>query len=651
MFDPNDRRYRYPFINCTNCGPRFSIIQDIPYDRPKTTMSGFKMCPECQAEYEDPTNRRFHAQPIACSVCGPRIWFEPKGNEPHVLLEQGLKMARMALKQGKILAIKGLGGYHLACDASNPQAVAELRKRKKRSDKPFALMVFDRAALERHCSVTPQEVELAETRQRPIVLFERRPESPIVEQVAPGQHTLGIMLPYTPLHLLLLEPEPGFPDVLVMTSGNLSEEPIAYTDDDARQRLSPLADAFLMHDRPIHMRVDDSVQRISADSPTLLRRSRGFAPDPIQLHHALPQVLGTGAELKNTFSLTRQKYAFVSHHIGDLENFETLQSFEQGISHYERLFKIQPEVIGCDLHPDYLASRYAQSRAEREDIPLVRVQHHHAHLAACLAENGRPFDEPAIGLSFDGTGYGTDGAVWGGDVLVGDCRAFERPFHLAYTPLPGGDSAVRQPSRMALAHLWRAGIDWEPDLPAVLDQTAQEQLVLRQQLERGLNAPPTSSLGRLFDAVSSLLGIRQRATYEGQAAMELEACADPQEQAFYPFIVANGVFDPAPVLTGLLQDWRRGITIPQLSARFHNSLLELILEICVTLREWRGISTVALSGGVWQNRFLFEHALTRLVGAGFTPLIHHQLPPNDGCICLGQAVIAASTIINGPTHR
>jgi hydrogenase maturation protein HypF len=399
------------------------------------------------------------------------------------------------------------------------------------------------------------------------------------------------------------------------------------------------------------MRVDDSVQHISAARPSFMRRSRGFAPDPIQLRDQLPQVLSTGAELKNTFCLIRQNYAFVSHHIGDLENYETLQSFEQGITHYERLFKIQPEILGCDLHPNYLATRYAQSRAEREGLPLVQVQHHHAHLAACLVENSLPLDELAIGLSFDGTGYGTDGAIWGGEILVGNCRSFERPFHLAYTPLPGGDSAVRRPSRMALAHLWRAGIEWEPDLPPVLELDTQEQHILRQQLERGLNAPPTSSMGRLFDAVSALVGVRQRATYEGQAAMELEACADPNEQGHYPFLVANGVFDPSPLLVGLLQDWRHGLPIPQLSARFHNSLVELTLELCITLREQRGINKVALSGGVWQNRFLFERALVRLEKAGFVPLIHHQLPTNDGCICLGQAVVAASSITNGLYHR
>ncbi|MCL4561760.1 MAG: carbamoyltransferase HypF [Chloroflexi bacterium] len=643
LFDPADRRYRYPFINCTNCGPRFTIIQDIPYDRPNTTMAGFRLCPDCRREYEDPGDRRFHAQPIACPQCGPHLWFEQEGQ---VLAhrEDALQLARQKLRGGGILAIKGLGGFHLACDASNPQAVDELRRRKRRSDKPFALMVYDLQTLSRHCQVSAAEAILLQSRQRPIVLLDRKPGSTIAAGAAPHQPTLGVMLPYTPLHLLLLEPGPGFPEVLVMTSGNLSEEPIAFQDDEARQRLSPLADGFLLHDRPIHTRVDDSVARIASGTPYFIRRSRGYAPDPIRLPVNVPPLLAAGAELKNTFCLARQNYAFVSHHIGDMENRETLRSFETGIEHMERLFHIQPELIACDLHPDYLPTRYALDRAERQHLPLIRVQHHHAHLAACLADNGLPPDHAVIGLCFDGTGLGTDGGIWGSEFLTGDCTTFQRRFHLAYTPLPGGEAAIRRPARMAMAHLWQAGIPWEADLPPVAALPAQERRVLQAQLEHNLNAPPTSSMGRLFDAISALLGIRQEATYEGQAAMELEALADPDETREYPFSIQGQIIDPAPVLAALLADRRRGISLSRLSARFHYSLVSVVAQACQTIRSETGLNEVALSGGVWQNRFLLEHTIPTLEKQGFAVYIHRQVPPNDGCISLGQAVVAASSI-------
>jgi hydrogenase maturation protein HypF len=640
LFDRGNRRYRYPFINCTNCGPRFSIIQDIPYDRPKTTMASFKMCPECQREYDDPGNRRFHAQPTACPVCGPQIWFEAKGQRLGEK-EDALQISRDWLKQGKILAIKGMGGFHLACDANNAAAVDELRKRKRRSDKPFALMAFDLETVRRHCRVSPAEEELLLSHQRPVVLLERLPESSIAGEVAPHQHTLGFMLAYTPLHLLLMEPEEGFSDVLVMTSGNLSEEPIAFQDDDARQRLDELADGFLLHDRPIHMRVDDSVARVINDRPYLLRRARGYAPDPLQLPGEVPLILAAGAELKNTFCLTRKNYAFISHHIGDLENYETLRSYEQGIEHFERLFRIQPELLACDLHPDYLSTRYAQQRAEQESLPILVVQHHHAHLAACLADNGWSSDEPIIGLSFDGTGMGTDQAIWGSELLLGGYRDFQRLYHLAYVPLPGGDLAIRRPSRMALSHLWKAGIEWEADLPPVKELGMEERMALHTQLEHRLNAPPTSSMGRLFDAASALIGIQQVATYEGQAAIEMEALADAQETGFYPFELIDGLIDPAPLWKALLHDWRAGIPLPVLAARFHNSVVSVSVELCSQIRRQTGCSTVALSGGVWQNRFLLERTLKKLVKESFNVLIHHRLPANDGCISVGQAMIAA----------
>jgi hydrogenase maturation protein HypF len=487
LFDPSDRRYRYPFINCTNCGPRFSIIKDIPYDRPLTTMAAFKMCPQCQVEYDNPKDRRFHAQPTACPVCGPQLNYETGG----VTIANGeaaLQMTRQALQDGRIVALKGLGGFHLACDAANPTAVAELRRRKKRSDKPFALMVYDLSAAERHCFINQSECDLLSSPPHPIVLLERRPDSPVSVETAPYQHTMGVMLAYTPLHLLLLEPAPGYPDILVMTSGNLSEEPIAYQDQDARLRLNSLADTFLMHNRPIYMRVDDSVSRIVNQKPYPIRRSRGYAPDTIQLSKAVPPILAAGAELKNTFCLSRERYAFISHHIGDLENFETLQSFEGGITHYERLFRIKPEIVACDLHPDYLATHYARQRAQTENLPLFMVQHHHAHLAACLADNRWDSDKPVIGLCFDGTGMGTDQAIWGSEVLLGGYKGYQRFYHLAYVPLPGGDLAIRKPARMALSHLWQASIDWEPDLPPAIELCFDERTALRTQLEHCLTA-------------------------------------------------------------------------------------------------------------------------------------------------------------------
>lgn len=642
LFDPADRRFRYPFINCTHCGPRFSIIQDIPYDRPQTTMASFSLCPACQAEYDNPRNRRFHAQPVACPACGPQVWFE-SARQRLGEKEQALQIAREWLAKGKIIAIKGLGGFHLACDAANPEAVEVLRSRKKRSDKPFALMAFDLDVIKKHAQVSQAESELITSTQSPVVLLHRKPESNIAAAVAPGQSTLGFMLPYTPLHLLLLEPGDAVPQVLVMTSGNLSEEPIAYQDNDAIERLSSLADGFLFHDRAIHMRVDDSVERtVLCDKPYLLRRARGFAPDSLPLPLPVKPLLATGAELKNTFCLARDQYAFLSHHIGDLENYETLRSFEQGIEHYQRLFRSQPELIACDLHPDYLASRYAANRASEQQLPLVTVQHHHAHLAACLADNGWSGTEAVIGLCFDGTGYGTDSAIWGGEVLVGGYKDFQRRFHLAYTPLAGGDSAVRRPSKMALAHLWRAGLEWEPDIPAVQDLCAEERTVLRYQLQSNLNSPPTSSMGRLFDAASALLGIRFRATYEGQAAIELEALADPTEVQGYPMDIQGDILDPGPLWQALLEDWRAGAPIPVLAARFHNSIAQLTLDVSNLVRQETGCQVAALSGGVWQNVFLLERTVARLQKHGFKVLVHRRTPANDGCIALGQVLVAAN---------
>jgi hydrogenase maturation protein HypF len=640
LFNPNDRRYHYPFINCTNCGPRFTIIQDIPYDRPLTSMSDFNMCPECQTEYDDPSNRRFHAQPIACPVCGPSIAYAKVAKKP-LYKEEALIAARELIKAGGILAVKGLGGYHLACDASNEKAVSTLKERKQRSEKPLAVMAFDLKTIEKYCLVTERERQLLESPQHPIVLLDRKPGSTLAEGVASGLNTYGCMLPYTPLHLLLTESAPGYPEVLVMTSGNLSEEPIAFEDTDAQERLANIADAFLSQDRPIHMRVDDSVLRVIDGAPYFIRRARGYAPDPLLLKENLPQILGAGAELKNSFCLTRDNYAFVSHFIGDLENYETLSAYESGIVHYEKLFKIQPDIFACDLHPDYLATHYARERACREEKPLMEVQHHHAHLAACLGENGWTSDEPVIGLTFDGTGYGPDGAIWGGEVLVGGYAGYKRAFHLEYMPLPGGDAAIRKPARIALAYLLASSLPWQPGLAPVETLSIQERRALTGLMKQGLNTPRTSSMGRLFDAVSATIGLCQTISYEGQAAIQLEAAVDPDETGSYPLPLDGGLIAVKPLLSAVFDDIQAGISPARIAARFHNGLAEMCLSVCSTLKTTRGLKTVALSGGVWQNRILLLLTLKKLRAAGFEVLLHRRLPPNDGCIALGQVMVAA----------
>lgn len=662
LLDPNNRRYHYPFINCTNCGPRFTIIKDIPYDRPKTTMGQFEMCPACQAEYDDPLDRRFHAQPVACHDCGPHVWLESRADQLQEILHQdaAIQATRKSLAAGRIVAIKGLGGFHLACDAMDNQAVGELRRRKLRVDKPFALMMPNLDVVFEHCFVTPAEQEQLLSRQRPIVLLKKRPGSTIVDQVAPNQSALGVMLPYTPLHYLLLEAGAGIPSCLVMTSGNLSEEPIATGNEEARRRLGDLADDFLLHDRDIYIRCDDSVLRVlehepgheapqksalnSAQYP--LRRARGFAPNPILLQWDMPPLLAAGPELKNTFCLTRGQYAFISHHIGDLENYETLQAFQEGISHYERLFRIEPQAIAYDLHPDYLATRYALERAQNESLPSIGVQHHHAHLVSCLAENQHPGDRQVIGLCLDGTGYGEDGAIWGGEVLLADYQQFERRYHLKYVPLPGGDLAVREPWRTALAHLDSAGLPWEPDLHPVrhvqhMAASDWDPLdLLRQQIDNRVNAPPTSSMGRLFDAVAALLGVRQTVNYEAQAAVELEFMVDQSEVELYRVEIHDQVLDPAPLFEAILNDLRGGIAVPRIAARFHNAIADLMQRICLQIRAETEIHEVALSGGVWQNMTLLEKTVNKLHGDGFIVYLHKQVPANDGGISLGQAAVA-----------
>ncbi len=645
LFTPTDRRFRYPFINCTNCGPRLTIIRALPYDRPATTMSAFEMCTECRAEYLDPTDRRFHAQPVACSKCGPGIRLEVAGKTSD-REEAALLQARRRLAEGAILAVKGLGGFHLACDAANARTVNRLRERKGRGEKPFAVMLPDLAAVACQTRLSPDEARVLGRRDRPVVILDRLPESDLAASLAPGQATLGVMLPYTPLHHLLLEREAGFPTALVMTSGNRSGEPIAAADREAREGLGDIADAFLLHDRPIHQRCDDSVQRVFRGGDYLLRRSRGRVPDPVPLRGVRVPVLAVGGEQKNTFCLARDGQAILGPHMGDLENESSLGVFEESIAHLEALTRFAPERLACDAHPDYLATRYAERRAERDQLPLIRVQHHHAHIASLLAETNAEPDRPVIGLAFDGSGYGDDGTIWGGEVLLADLRSSRRLGHLAAVAMPGGEAAIREPWRMGLAWARHAGVAWDSGLPSAAHASDAQRAVVDRMLApearaSGLNVPFTSSLGRLFDAVASLAGVRHDVRDEGQAAIELEALADPAENGTYEFAMEGLVFDPAPLIAAIAADVLRSVPAPTISARFHNAVVGLVLEICRRARGLTGVNRVGLSGGVWQNRLLLERAVTRLEDDEFEVLVHRLVPPNDGGLALGQAAIAA----------
>jgi len=688
LADPSDPRFRYPFINCTNCGPRFTIVRDVPYDRPLTTMSAFPMCERCAAEYHDPASRRFHAQPVCCPACGPRLTLLDDAGQPLPGSSPGpvtssaarwdaapaasavLDAAAALLRGGAVVAVKGLGGYHLAADATCEDAVAALRARKHREDKPFAVMAADLVAARRLGQVSDAEAALLTSSARPIVLLARHPDASVAASVAPGNRQLGIMLPYTPLHHLLLE-EVDRP--LVLTSGNVSDEPIAYQDSDALDRLAGIADAFLVHDRAIHIRTDDSVARAfgpggsavrpQPSRPMLIRRSRGFAPEPLTVRGGFPRpVLACGAELKNTFCLAKEHRAFVSQHIGDLENAETLRSFTEGIAHFTRLFDVTPQVVAYDLHPEYLSTKYA---LDLDGVDLVGVQHHHAHIAACLADNGA--DGPVIGVAFDGTGYGTDGTIWGGEFLVADLAAFSRSGHLAQVPMPGGAAAIRQPWRMAAAYLDQlaapgpAGPVSSPPVhtaPAagrdvmslpVAERNAARWEAVVSMARRGINAPLTSSAGRLFDAAAALLGVRDEISYEGQAAIELEQLADPGEPGAYAAAIVPGAEAGAPfrasgadLIGAARADLAAGVAREVVAARFHNGLAALIEGGCVLLREQSGLDTVALSGGVFQNLLLLGGTVTRLEARGFTVLTHARVPCNDGGISLGQAVVAAA---------
>jgi hydrogenase maturation protein HypF len=643
LADPADRRHRYPFINCTNCGPRFTIVRDVPYDRPATTMASFAMCADCAREYHDPGDRRFHAQPVCCPACGPSLALLDRDGTA----AEGDPLAGVAarLRDGAVVAVKGLGGYHLAADAASEPAVAGLRARKHREDKPFAVMVADVAGARALCRVDPAEEAMLASPRRPIVLLRRRPEGAgtvVAPSVAPGNRSLGVMLPYTPLHHLLLA-EVGRP--IVLTSGNVSDEPIAYLDGEAVERLGGIADWFLVHDRPIHVRADDSVVRAFRGRELPLRRSRGFAPQPLGLPWPFPRhVLACGAELKHTFCLAKGGHAFVSHHIGDLENYETFRSFTEGVGHFRRLFAVEPEVVAHDLHPEYLSTKYA---LELDGVELEGVQHHHAHVAACLADNGEP--GPVIGVAYDGLGYGADGTIWGGELLVADLEGFRRAGHLEVVAMPGGAAAIREPWRMAAAWLGAAFGGQVPEHLAVVGRNLDRWEQVAALARSGTASVATSSAGRLFDAVSAILGVRDAVNYEGQAAVELEQLADPAEAAAYPARVGGATDDGAPLLVGgrdlvraVVEDMDAGVPAPLIAARFHNGLAEATVAACQAVRDATGLEAVALSGGVFQNLLLLERTVARLELKGFRVLVHSRVPPNDAGISLGQAAVAGA---------
>jgi hydrogenase maturation protein HypF len=654
--DPRNRRYRHPFITCTNCGPRFTIMTGLPYDRATTTMAGFELCDACREEYDDPGDRRFHAQPIACHDCGPRLELVRKDTESPIRDADALRAARDALAAGRIVAVKGLGGYHLACDARNEEAVTELRRRKQRGGKPFAVMVAGLDVARELVTMTDGEERLLAGIRKPIVLVQRRvgPHG-VADAVAPGNPDLGIMLPYTPLHVLLfgLDGDPPGPDALVMTSGNLSGEPIVTDDAEALDRLAPFVDAWLRHDRRIHVPCDDSVGRFVADAELPVRRSRGYAPLPVALPFAVRPTLAVGADLKNTCALASGRYAWLSQHIGDMDDLCTVDALTSTERQLEVLTGVEPAQLVADLHPGYRSTGWARDHADGRAVH--QVQHHHAHIASVMGEHGLGPDEQVIGFAFDGTGYGTDGAVWGGEVLVADYKSFRRAAHLGYVPLAGGDASILRPFRMALAHLYAAGVPWDDDLPPVRVCPRQERTVLAHQLDTGFGCVPTSSVGRLFDAVASLAGVRHRVDYEAEAAIEWEGLAraastdpaDTDSLMTYAFRIRRAaadepiVADPGPVIRAVASDVRAGVPTQRIAARFHASVTALITDLAELCRDQTGLDVVALGGGVFQNALLLDAAQRALTGRGFTVLRPRLLPPNDGGIALGQILIGS----------
>jgi hydrogenase maturation protein HypF len=637
---PGDRRFHYPLVACSRCGPRFTLIRGMPFDRANTTMPHFPMCPDCTAEYETPADYRFHAQTIACPECGPRFRFEDRIGPSRSVGPDAVEAARRAITDGRIVAVKGVGGFHLVCDATNDAAVRRLRSGKGRGDKPFALMAASAEMIRRYAVLGSNEEKLLAGPERPIVLLHRgaeRSAGPLSPAVAPGSPCLGFMLPYTPLHHLLLSDRP-----LVMTSGNGTGEPIVTSDADA-ERLSPPADALLLHDREIVTPCDDSVVREFEGGPYPIRRSRGYVPLPVRLAGGGRTVLAVGGELKAAFCLAVGDRAYLSQHIGDLSSPATLAALDRAVRHLTRLLGVRPEVVACDAHPDYLSARWAARFAAEHRLPLVRVQHHRAHALALTAEHRHA--GPLIGVCFDGTGYGDDGAAWGGEVFHMGNNGFARVAHLDYVSQPGGDAAVERPYRMGLAHLWAAGIDWDEALPCVRACPPAERVALRTQLGRTVNCVPTSSVGRLFDAIAAVAGVRQSITYEGQAAIELEAVAVETPDGYNIPVGPGGVLrlDPRPLFQSVARDLGAGVPAAVIAGRFHRGLAAAVVEVCRTVGGRTGTTTVGLTGGVFQNMTLLRLAVEGLRHSGFHVLVHRQVPANDGGISLGQAVAARGT--------
>ena len=639
LTDPRDRRHGYALLACAACGPRFTMVSALPYDRERTTMADFAMCARCRSEYDDPRDRRFHAEGIACPACGPRLTLH-QADGALIPAADPIGLAAAALRKGGIVAVKGVGGYHLACDATAGASVAELRRRKRREAKPLAVMVsdLDQARVLGH--LAEAQARLLVSAARPIVLVARRAAAPIADEVAPGCRELGLMLPYTPLHHLLLEAV-GRP--LVMTSGNASDEAIAYRDDDARRRLQGVADLFVVHDRPIETPCDDSVARVVRGAPQLVRRSRGYVPLAVRLPvTASRPVLACGGELKHTFAMVRGDQAFLSQHLGDLTSESAFREFLRAVDHFRRLLALSPDVVAHDLHPGYRSTGYAGAL---EGVHRIAVQHHHAHIASCLADN--EVDRRVIGVAWDGTGHGADGHVWGGEFLVADLAGFERAGHFEPVPLPGGEAAIREPWRMAAVFLSAAYGEAMTGLDLAfvrrLDRPAWR--VLSRAAERGLNAPLTSSAGRLFDAVASLLGLRDRVDFEAQAAMELEALAGPAADLVYPTMLAERdgavVVRTPDVVRGVVDDLLRQVPAAQIAARFHATLADVLVRVCEQIRARTALAAVALSGGVFQNVPLLDAAVSGLEARGFAVYRHRQVPANDGGLALGQAAVAA----------
>lgn len=654
ILNPKNKRYFYPFTNCTNCGPRFSIIKSIPYDRDKTTMESFKMCSDCRREYENPLNRRFHAQPNACGSCGPNIYVTDKNGEKLKIAsnyivnsseynEALINWVEKKLGEGSIFAIKGLTGFHLVCDGKNESAVALLRDRKRRPAKPFALIMKDMNVINRYCYVDSKEEEVLTGIRKPIVLVSKK-NNLLPEAIAPTQNTLGVMLPYTPLHKLLFQ---GNLEVLIMTSANISGLPLEHDNNSALNNLSDLVDYYLMHNRDIHIPVDDSVTRVVQGEESIIRRARGYAPEPLRIKNIKP-ILACGPNMKNTFAIAKEEFVFISPHNGDLENLETIDHYERNIKHFQAIFEFKPEFIACDLHPHYGSTRYAKSL----NLPLVEIQHHHAHIVSCMVDND--YKEPVIGVAFDGTGYGTDGRIWGGEFLICDEKNFNRIAHFDYIPMVGGDKAIVEPWRLAVSYLYATakelGFKEEVIEKILLKIIGNKALTLLPIIKKNINTIENSSIGRLFDAVSAILGFNHNITYEGQAAIELENLlyhSDPCSSYYNFKIIKNDetfIIKPQGIIFDILKDIQSNTDKALISRKFHNTIVKIVHDICIKIRDIKNMNTVALSGGVFQNNYLWNKTIEILNNEGFKVLFHKKVPTNDGGIALGQIVIANNNL-------